>query len=190
VTEQESQSVCTDSEPSDGLIRRYLEGDRQAGQEFVRRHADLVYGLACRLCGSVEEAGDAAQETFLNLLQALPGFRGECALTTWIYRIALNTCSARLRQRRRQRARERPLETEPAADRPSSLEILEQEERRARLRRAVDQLPAEYRTVVVLHYLQELKYEEIAQMLAVPEGTVKVRLFRARQLLQRRLRSQ
>lgn len=155
--------------------------------ELVRQHAELVQRLTFRLCHSTEEAREAAQETFLNLLEALPGFRGECALSTWIYRITVNTCRGRGRRRQVRRSRELVLEQEPTDDRPSSQERLETEERRAAVRREIDRLPEDYRTVVTLHYLQQLKYEEIAAVLEIPLGTVKVRLFRAKRLLRRGL---
>ena len=110
--------------------------------------------------------------------------------STWLYRIALNECAARGSQCRRRRDREVALREEdlPGPGGVSALEALETEERTRELRQAVDALPAEYRSVVVLRYLQDLRYEEIAQTLQLPLGTVKVRLFRARKLLQYRLR--
>jgi RNA polymerase sigma factor (sigma-70 family) len=77
-----------------------------SAEELVGQHAELVQRLTFRLCHSVEEAREAAQETFLNLLEALPGFRGECALSTWIYRITVNTCRGRGRRRQVRRTRE------------------------------------------------------------------------------------
>ncbi|MFH1567379.1 MAG: RNA polymerase sigma factor [Gemmatimonadota bacterium] len=163
------------------------ERQRPTPEDLVRQHAGLVHGLAHRLCGSADEALDAAQETFLNLIEALPGFRGECALTTWIYRVALNTCRGRGRRRQQLRSREAPLAAEPAAREPSSHQVLEEAERRDQVRQAIDDLPDPYREVVVLHYLQDLGYEEIAAVLEIPLGTVKVRLHRAKERLRRRL---
>ncbi|MFA6108496.1 MAG: RNA polymerase sigma factor [Candidatus Latescibacterota bacterium] len=154
-----------------------------SAEELVCQHAELVQRLAFRLCNSAEEAREAAQETFLNLLEALPGFRAQCAISTWIYRITVNTCRGRGRRRQIRRTREAPLDQEPVDDRPSSQDRLEHEERRAAVRREIDRLPEDYRTVVVLHYLQRLKYEEIAAVLEIPLGTVKIRLFRAKRLL-------
>ena len=176
------------------LIQRHLAGDRKAAAQLIRRHERMVLDLATRLLGPGEEARDAAQETFLNLLQALPGFRGEAAFTTWLYRIATNTCIARSKRRRQRRNLEESMETGDiqgaVADGDlSSQELLEQRERHAFLRRAIDELAEEYRAVVVLHYLQDMKYEQMAEVLGIPLGTVKVRLFRARRLLQRKLKS-
>jgi len=171
------------------LISRHLQGDPQASQALVERYQDLVCGLAWRMLGDAEEARDAAQEAFLNALEALPRFRGESAFSTWLYRIAANTCIARSRQRRQRRAREAPAdERDPPDERsPSSLELVEKGQRDALLHQAVSELPEPYRLVIVLHYFEELTGAEVAQVLNVPEGTVKARLFRAQRLLQRKL---
>lgn len=176
------------------LIQRHLAGDREAAGQLIRRHERMVLDLARQLLGPGEEARDAAQEIFLNLLQVLPGFRGEAAFTTWLYRIATNTCIARSKRRKQRRDREASMETEDiqsavADGELSSQELLEQRERHVFLRRAIDELAEEYRAVVVLHYLQDMKYEQMAEVLGIPVGTVKVRLFRARRLLQRKLKS-
>jgi len=94
------------------LIQRHLAGDRKAAAQLIRRHERMVLDLARQLLGPGEEARDAAQEIFLNLLHALPGFRGEAAFTTWLYRIATNTCIARSKQRKQRRDREMSMETE------------------------------------------------------------------------------
>lgn len=183
--------MSTDTE----LIRRHLEGDSQAAQALIGKYQDMVYGLAWRMLGDGEEARDAAQDIFLSALDALPGFRGEYAFSTWLYRIAVNGCIARSKLRKRRSATEvsvdgRSLQAQyPADGSPSSLDLVERQERDDSLRRAVAELPEVYRTVVVLHYFQDLAYEEIARVLSIPEGTVKVRLFRARRLLQRKLRA-
>jgi RNA polymerase sigma-70 factor (ECF subfamily) len=171
------------------LISRHLRGDREASQALVEQYQGLVYSLAWRMLGDAEEARDAAQETFLCALEALPRFRGECALSTWLYRIAANACITRSRQRRQRRAREVPAdEQDPPDERsPTSLERVEQNQRDALLHQAVAELPEPYRLVIGLHYFEDLTIAEVAQVLKVPEGTVKARLFRAQRLLQRKL---
>lgn len=143
------------------------------------------------MLGDREEARDATQEIFLRALEALPGFRGESALSTWLYRIAANTCIARSSIRRQRRTREVPADDwdHPDERSPSSLELVEKGQRDAVLHQAVSELPEPYRLVIVLHYFQELTGAEVAQVLKVPEGTVKARLFRAQRLLQRKLNS-
>jgi len=175
------------------LIERHLAGDGDASRQLVQRYEQMVFALASQMLGRGEDVRDAAQEIFLNVLKALPRFRGKSALSTWIYRIAVNTCIARSKQGKRRRIREMPgaeelLELVPE-ERPSSLELLEREELEERLHREIDELAEEYRAVVVLHYMQGMGYERIAQVLAVPVGTVKVRLFRAKRLLRRKLKA-
>lgn len=174
------------------LIERHLAGDGDASQQLVQKYEQMVFALASQMLGRGEEVRDAAQEVFLNVLKALPRFRGESALSTWIYRIGVNTCIARSKQGKRQRARE--VVEEESFDlipegQPSSLERLERKELEGQLHRAIGELAEEYRAVIVLHYLQGMGYEQIAQVLAVPMGTVKVRLFRAKRLLQRKLKA-
>jgi RNA polymerase sigma-70 factor (ECF subfamily) len=158
-----------------------------AAEAVARDYGDLVLRVAHHFCATREEAQDAAQEAFISLIEALPTFRGGCALSTWVYRITLNACRARGRHRQLLRQREAPLEHDPpSAELPASAR-LELDERQQALRRAVAALPADYRAVVVLHYHQGLSYDDVAEVLGLPLGTVKVRLFRAKQLLRRRL---
>lgn len=174
------------------LIRQHLQGDIGATGALIERHQDLVYNLAWRMLGDAEEARDAAQATFLRALEALGGFRGDCAFTTWLYRVAANTCIARSRQRRQQRQREVPaVDWDPPDQRaPDSLEEVERGERDAHLHRAVTELAEPYRVVIALHYFQQLPVAAVAEVLSLPEGTVKARLFRAQRLLQRKLNPQ
>ena len=173
------------------LIKGHLAGDTQASQQLIERHQDRVYGLAWRLLGSAEEAREAAQDTFLQALAALPRFRGEAAFSTWLYRIAVNACNAR---RQKHRTDHVSLDggdqaVAAAAKTPSSLDLLVRHERHQRLHRAIDQLGDQYRTAVVLHYFQDLSYEETARAMDLPIGTVKVRLHRAKRLLLNKLQS-
>lgn len=183
--------MSTDTE----LIRRHLEGDEQASQALIAKYQDMVYNLAWRMLGNGEEARDAAQDTFLSALDSLPGFRGECAFSTWLYRIAVNGCIARSRLRKRRLATEASIDDRnlqvqyPADTSPLSLELVERQERDIRLHRTIAELPEVYRAVIVLHYFQDLAHEEMARVLSIPTGTVKVRLFRARRLLHRKLRA-
>ena len=175
------------------LVRRHLEGDEGASQTLIQRYQDMVYSLAYRMLGDGEEARDVTQEVFLNALDALPRFRGESAFSTWLHRIAANGCIARSRWRKRRRVTEIPAEDpgreapDLSDDNPSALDLVEELERNSQLHQAVADLAEEYRMVIVLHYFQGLAYEEIAQALSVPIGTVKVRLFRAKRLLKRKL---
>ena len=172
------------------LISRHLQGDQEASRALIEKYQDLVYGLVRQLLGDGEDAEDAAQEIFLRVFDALPKFRGDSAFSTWLYRVAVNGCMARSKKRRRRLAVEAPKAAvqDLAGAAPSSLEAMERRERDERLHQAVARLAEPYRLVITLHYFQGLGYEEVAQVLAVPVGTVKARLFRAKEKLQRSLR--
>ena len=168
------------------LIGRCLEGDRGALLELVRAYEKMVYSVVYRMLGDPEDAKDAAQETFLKVFESLPYFRGESKLSTWIYRIALNECTARSKRRAVQMQEGMAIGDIPDS-RPSALEAIEKEERDRLVRSAIAQLPEKYRAVIVLRYFEELSYEEMAEVLLLPVGTVKARLFRAREMLRKKL---
>lgn len=178
------------------LIQRCAAGEESACAELVASHERMVYQLALHLLGDRDEALDLSQEVFLRVFRTLPSFRGQSALKTWIYRIAINQARNRQRWwRRRRRDDQVPLdqhvrrhgelaqpEEAGAPDR-----ALARKELAARLRRALDDLPFDQRTVIVLREIDGLSYEEIAESLNVAVGTVKSRLTRARQALRREL---
>jgi RNA polymerase sigma-70 factor (ECF subfamily) len=175
------------------LVRRAQRGDQAAFAELVTRHQRYVYNLAYRLLHDADEAQDLAQEAFVRAWQGLSGFRGEAKFTTWLYRIVTNLCYNRLAGLRRQLLDTSLDEDEngpaalmlPANEEPVA--VVEAAEGRAFLHRQVAALPAKYRLVITLFYLQEFSYEEIAQVLNLPLGTVKTHLFRARERLKRQL---
>ncbi len=172
------------------LLQRCLGGDKEALREIIQRYEVMVYNLSYQMLHHEEDAKDAAQESFLKLFQSLPYFRGECSLKTWLYRIVSSECIARSRRRRRRREREAPLEQlrEIPDSGPSVLEQMEKQETHRLVHRAVDGLPEKYRIIIVLYYFQDLSYEQIADILLLPMGTVKVRLFRARKMLEKKLK--
>jgi len=181
--------VDTDRE----LLRRCREGDPDGFRELVLRYETMVYTLAYRMLRAREEAEDAAQEVFLNVFRALPYFRGECTVKTWIYRVAANECITRSKRRRKRQTaatefdEEHPGPTllDGEASGPEALERKEQDER---VRHAVDDLPEKYRMAVVLHYFEGLSYEEVGEALEIPMNTVKTWLFRAKGMLRARLK--
>ncbi|MEQ1507596.1 MAG: sigma-70 family RNA polymerase sigma factor [Myxococcota bacterium] len=176
----------TDSE----LVRRFKEGDRSAFGEIVRRYKDRVFTLCVRWMGDREIAEDVAQDVFLALFRSLGGFRGDAQLSTWVYRVVINHCkNRRLYRRRRHHESHEPLEGEPtddgptrqlAHDGPGTDAPLHADEASAVLQAALDQLDEEQRQIIVLREVQDLSYEEIADLLELPRGTVKSRLHRAR----------
>jgi RNA polymerase sigma-70 factor, ECF subfamily len=177
------------------LIQRAQQNDTQAFGELVMAYQSFTYNLALRSLGDPQEAQDAAQEAFLRAWQALPGFRGDCRFSTWLYRIVVNLCfNRRPRLRRDFAAISMDASDEEGWDFPDGganpLQLVERKEQRAFLHRAIERLPEAYRLLILMRYGQELPYEEIAEILGIPLGTVKTGLFRAKAQLKSTLLDQ
>jgi RNA polymerase sigma-70 factor (ECF subfamily) len=178
------------------LVQRCAAGDEDASALLVAEHHRMVFGLASHLLGDRDEALDLTQEVFLRVFRTIHRFRGQSALRTWIYRITVNQARNRLRWWRRrhqgdqvsldahvQRCGDLALRTDAVApDR-----MFASHELAGRLRAAIERLPFEQRTAIVLRELEGLSYEEIAFSLGLAIGTVKSRLTRARQALRAEL---
>ena len=177
------------------LIARCASGDEAACAELVAAHQRMVYGLALSLLGDRDEALDLSQEVFLRVFRTLPNFRGHSTLRTWIYRIVVNQARNRQRWwRRRHRAEQVSLDEhlQRCGDLESRGEVLPDrllasKETSVRIWKALDQLPFDQRTALILREIEGLRYEEIAYSLDVAVGTVKSRLTRARQALRAEL---
>lgn len=166
------------------LIRRILAGDAAAERQLYDRHVDRIYRLAYRLTGDDDLAQDCTQDTFIRAFDRLAEFRGEAAFSTWLYVIARSVVLNALRKVKRFRRREAPLE---AAATVGSEARSAEPDLRQRLARAIDDLPEKYRTVFVMHDVEGFTHEEIGAALAVPTGTSKAQLFRARAKLREAL---
>jgi RNA polymerase sigma-70 factor (ECF subfamily) len=175
------------------LARSCAAGDVAAQHELVRRFSALVWSLCLRAGLPDAEAQDVSQEVFWRVFQALPGFRGESRLSTWISTVALR----RIVDHRRSRARRDvavgapsdpgfPLPAQPASSSPENDANLSQ--RRQRVHAALDHLAEPARSVLVAYYLGEMPVMVIARILRMPEGTVKTHLHRGRQTLRNHLR--
>jgi RNA polymerase sigma-70 factor (ECF subfamily) len=173
------------------LVARCNAGDETACAELVSTHQRMVYALALNLLGDRDEALDLSQEVFLRVFRTLSGFRGQSALRTWIYRIAVNQAKNRIRWwHRRHRNNQVSLDDHLMAfgDLESKHDILPDrllasKETAAKIWQALARLPFEQRTALILREVDGLRYEEIAFTLDVAVGTVKSRLTRARQTL-------
>jgi RNA polymerase sigma-70 factor, ECF subfamily len=180
--------------PEGELVASCRAGDPEAFARLVRLHEDMVFALSVRLLGEREEARDVTQEVFLQVYRMLGRFEGRSGLKTWIYRIAVNQCHNRRRfWRRRRRDRESALDEALAlpasAARPAGpYEEAWRGERARRVQAALLELSFEHRSVLVLRDVEGLTCGEVAAALAVPEGTVKSRLSRAREAMRQRLR--
>lgn len=180
------------------LIQRCAAGDETACAELVAEHERMVFQLAFHLLGDRDEALDLSQEVFLRVFRTIHSFRGQSALRTWIYRIVINQARNRQRWwRRRHRGDQVSLDQHllehgdvgQAGDAESSPHrALARKELASRLWQALNALPFDQRTVVVLREIDGLSYDEIAFSLGVAIGTVKSRLTRARTTLRHDLR--
>jgi RNA polymerase sigma-70 factor, ECF subfamily len=174
------------------LVRRSCQGDQDAFAVLVRSHQRRAFILAFRMLNDYDEAAEAVQEGFLAAWQGLHTFRGEARFSTWLYRVVYHCCLRILEQRRRD-SRDLDAATAQAEHRAalqSGQEIqtlVADRERQQTIQQAILELPGKYRAVLILRHLQELTYEEIAQALSLPVGTIKTHLFRARNLLKERL---
>ena len=173
----------------DELVRAAAGGDEEASARLVALHEKKVYNLALRMCGNPEDAWDTAQEAFLSAWRGLPSFRGEAGFSTWLYRLTSNAAIDLLRRTKRQRG-ESSLDDEAlgidAVDRtPSPQERAEESELRGAVTAGLARLSDSHRQALVLREVQELSYEEIAQVLEVDLGTVKSRISRARSALRK-----
>jgi RNA polymerase sigma-70 factor (ECF subfamily) len=170
------------------LLRRLQSGEVLAFEELVRAYQHRVFGIALRMVGNAAEAEDVAQETFLRAHRALPEFRGDAKLSTWLYAIASRLCLTRLGSGEHATIRqdEGSIARLPQeADGPDT--ALERSELETALHRAIAGLPDDRRIVIVLRDLEGLSYEEIGEALDLPPGTVRSRLHRARLDLKEKL---
>lgn len=176
-------------ETDEDLVRRFRDGNAGAFELLVERHSGRVYNLCLRVLGDPDEAADASQDAFLSAIRKLHTFRGEAAFTTWLHRVTVNACYDSLRRKRR-----RPLlhvvhdETDERRDAgPPVPDHAERVELSIDVGRALRQVPEEFRVALVLADVEDLPYERISQILEIPVGTVKSRVFRGRAALGRAL---
>ena len=164
----------------ENIIARARRGDADAFEQLVVAYRDQVFRLALRMCGNEADADEVAQEAFLSAWKALPNFRGDSRFSTWLYQLTSHAAIDLMRREKRQIAAEDITEVSAPDPAPGPQQQAERSEQRQAVRDAILQLTPEYRQIVVLRFLEELSYEEIGAMLALPSGTVKSRLNRAR----------
>lgn len=169
--------------PDADLLAQVVGGDRAAFDELMRRHEDRVFSVCLRVLRDRTAALDAVQDTFLTVFRKADQFRGESAFSTWVYRVAVNTCYDHIRRSRRRHAEPLPEGHDPP-DQSAAREI-DSIEMRPDLLAALAALSPEFRATVVLVDVEGLGVGEAAAILEVAEGTVKSRLHRARRQLAR-----
>jgi len=182
------------------LVKDFQAGNRTSFDELVLRHKDRVFNVCYKFLGDYQEANDSAQETFVKVYRSLRRFRFEATFSTWLYRIAVNTCKNKLtslehRHRKKMVRLDNPGESEGTAytieisdENQSPLIELERKERLSLIQKAIESLPIEQKTVVVLRDIEGVSYEDIAHITGERLGTVKSRLARARLELREKLR--
>ena len=166
------------------LLRRAQNGDPEAFGQLMEPLEQLVWRVCWHYTGNREAAEDCGQEAMIRIWRSLSSYRGDCALESWVYRIAANCCMDWLRKKKRDRSVSvEPLREQgfdPADDAPGTEEQVVQKDERRRLREAIRQLPDDQREALILTQLEKVPYEEAARALGVSEGTVKSRVNRAK----------
>ena len=173
----------------DELVRRLQKGDDAAFEEFVSTYEKKIYTLALRQIGNAQDAQDITQEVFLRVYRNIGSFRAESRLSTWVYQITMNACIDATRRRAR-RVEVTPMYTDEDGEEQTPIELpdesyapekmFEQTSLREQIKEGLEHLSEEHRRILVLRDINGLSYTEIAEVLNLSEGTVKSRLFRAR----------
>ena len=184
-------------DPTDeSLVRAVLSGDRDRFELLVERYQTRLVNYLYRMVRNLEEAHDLTQEVFIRVYQALDRYDSQYRFSTWLFRVAQNAAIDVIRKRRIQlvpltrradEGSEATVDLKLPDGQPTALESLQGRELDASIRAAIDTLPWEYRELILLRHYGELAYEEIAEVKAMPLGTVKNKLFRARQMLKQHL---
>lgn len=179
------------------IIHRIVSGETELFETLVTEHQARVYNLALRMVSNRADADDCAQEAFIKAFRALPSFRGDASVSSWLYRLTTNVCLDFLRGKKRRAETALTAATEDGeaidpdipdpSDGPEAL--AEKSERRAMVQRALGRLPDDFRQVLLLRELGGLSYDEIGRAMQLEAGTVKSRIFRARRKLADILRS-
>jgi RNA polymerase sigma-70 factor (ECF subfamily) len=178
------------------LVARSIEGDQDSFNQLIVRWERPIYGLAYRVIGREEDARDVVQETFLRAFRALPGFKGQAKFSSWLYRIALNLCRDWIRRQKRT----------PVVAAPEGVDIIElaaeqgpvesietlvvRKQLSETVAEAMQHLPEEQRTAIILKEYHGLTFQEIADLQGCPLSTVKTRLYQGLSVLRRRLEQQ
>jgi RNA polymerase sigma-70 factor (ECF subfamily) len=167
------------------LISEIRHGNTRAYSVFVDQYKDLVFTLALRLLGNRDEAEEAAQDTFIKIFNALETFKGDSKVSTWVYRIAYNTCLDRIKKYKKERLYVDVdyIKEVAFSELDDALDKMMQAERTVLINACLAKLPAEDAAVITLFYFEEKNLVEMEKTLGLSVNTIKVRLFRARKKL-------
>jgi RNA polymerase sigma-70 factor (ECF subfamily) len=192
--------INTDSfldEQHSKLIRRAIDGDEAAYTHLLDSYRSAIYNLLYKMVHNHEETEDLVQEAFMKAFKALPSFNEEYAFSTWLYKIAINNCIDHMRKKRlKTYSMDKPVQSkdgEVSRDFPDTSmspdKHILHKERAQLINVAIEDLPENYKVAILLRHTEEKSYEEIAEILDIPLGTVKARIFRAREMLKKKLKN-
>jgi RNA polymerase sigma-70 factor (ECF subfamily) len=173
------------------LIKKTLAGNQKTFESIIEGHQRLVSHIVFRMVQNAADQEEICQDVFLKVYQNLGGFQFEAKLSTWIAKIAYNTCLSYMEKKRVPlfddlTSEERTIESVPDCNCGPD-QIVEGKETSSLLRNEIERMPVHYRTILTLYHLDQMSYSEIGETMELPEGTVKSHLFRARKLLKERL---
>jgi len=179
------------------LIDMALQGDEKAFETLLNKYRNLVFSIMIKMVRNHQEAEDLTQEAFMKAFNSLSSFNDEFAFSTWLMKIASNNCIDFLRKRKLRtysihepiQYKDEKIEIDIPDHEPTPERHLLQNERAKMIQTAIDELPERYRYVILLRHKEEKSYEEISEILNLPLGTVKAQIFRAREILNKKLRS-
>ncbi len=176
------------------LIRRVLRGDRRAFEELMRKYERRIYGFVVRMVRNEETAVDLTQDFFIKIYTVLDKYNFEYKFSTWAYRICYNLVIDHIRKHQAQvdsldddSVSPRDMLESDNVSREDGFRALARAETRDYVWRVVDQIPLKFRELILLRYIQDLKYEEIAEIMSLPVGTVKNRIFKAKEILKQEM---
>jgi len=183
--------------PDIELIERALAGDQQAYREILKRYRAPLYNLLFRMVRNKMETEDLVQEAFIKAFASLSTFNDEYAFSTWLYKIAINNCIDHFRKKRlKTYSLDKPIDSKDGEIRREFPDptyqpdkTLLSKEKDKLIEEAIQNLPEKYRISIVLRHNEDKSYEEISQILNIPLGTVKARIFRAREMLKKQLKN-
>ncbi len=180
--------------PDRDLVRRAQRGDMGAFNDLVLRHQDKIFNAVFRFCGNHEDAADITQRAFINAYRKISEFEGDAAFTTWMYRIAFNQSISFRRENTRHRSvsltsgKDDEMIVEPAIT-TNPDERMESQDNQRKVQQALNQLDDDDRRIIVLKDIEDRSYDDIAEILDIPKGTVRSRLHRARLALKEKLKT-
>ncbi len=173
-------------------INKILDGDTNAFTLLVDRYKDLVFTLALRMVKNKEEAEEVSQDTFIKVYKSLTKFKGDSKFSTWIYRVAYNTCLDRLKKNKRQ---QRTVTIDEYTEHQvktldNALDKIEEQEKQQAIKNCLELLPSEDSFILTLYYFEELSLDEISKIIGLKPNNVKVKLFRSRKKMATILKKQ